>query len=148
MTAIHNVPDWVGKLLLVLCGGIAGSLLTAFVTPRIQHAIWKKRRWAETMIQLRLKSMERFNELTTELDRTLSQDTGHRLDPNWATHFRANAEEIMVLFPSNLVRERLAALSRTIFDSERGIIGKSFPKDRVSVLKALHAKAFDVDGFL
>jgi len=109
------MPDALATALIAAGSAIVGSLLTIFLTPRIQHVFWIRQQRA----QLRLQAIAEFNRLTAEF---LHQANPYVPAPQWFIAFNANEATIRASF-SGAGDEAFQALRGLIGPGQGGTFG-------------------------
>jgi hypothetical protein len=130
-----------------LVGGLGSSLLTIFLTPRLQHHFWKLQRREE----LRLVVINEFNGLRAEfLTGYIAAPTTYAPSADWHKAFTALSSNIKTLFSDGaFVAFKAAEVMIGPGKPGLGALGQQTANDfveaRDAALRALYREVIDMD---
>jgi len=130
-----------------LVAGVSSTLLTIFLTPRLQHHFWKLQRREE----LRLAAINEFNRLTADfLTEYIAAPTTHKPGADWHKAFAALSSNIKAMFSDEAFATFKAA--EVMIGPGRpglGALGQQTANDfveaRDAALRALDREVVDLD---
>ena len=117
-------------------GAILGSLITIFLTPRLQHHFWKNQRLTE----LRLAVIDELNRLMAKFESNYRFDEDYILtqDKDFVQSFSESTNKVRVFFPKEF-EEDFKALEESM-DATPERAYEIFNNKKIKILQTLYRK--------